>query len=116
VYDYFQANPDQLPLIDWNLRASQNTQLYTDLVRKLIYPNWNTKIFQANKSPYHVFSTVDTWMFQSAADSRYMQSWYHGLDSLRRAIDPKYHQYHKDGKFDGWIGFVSPFYDLGPVG
>ncbi len=73
-------------------------------------------IFQANKTSHNTLSEVDTWMFQKATHTRYMQSWQNGIDNLRKAIDLKYHQFHKDGKFDGWVGFISPFYDLGPAG
>ena len=116
AYEYFVANPDRLSLIDWNQRASQDYQQYTNLMRKLVYPDWNSKIFQADKIHHSVYAELDSWMFQSAGHTRYMQSWQYGLDNLRKAIDPKYQQFHKDGKFDGWVGFISPFYDLGPAG
>lgn len=115
AYEYFVANPDKLSLIDWNQRASQDHQQYNKIIRKIIYPHWNTNIFQADKITHYVYAEVDAWMFQSAGHTRYMQSWQSGLDNLLRVIDPKYYKFDKHGKFDGWVGFISPFYDLGPA-
>lgn len=112
LYEYFIMHPEKLYLIDWDKRTTANKSEYNALVRSLIYPLWDQSIFQVGKPTSMAFNEYDSWMFTNLTDHRYYQSWEHGLQNIKAAIDPKYHQYGKNGRFDGWVGFISPFYKL----
>ena len=115
VYDYFVQNPEQVSLVDWTGDRAAKKQKFDTIVRGLVYPDWNTNKFQALKPDSMVWCGNDGWMFQNLTDHRYLQSWKHGLDSIKNAVDKKYHQISTDGRFDGWNGFISPMYKLGPI-
>lgn len=115
VYEYFARNPAQVHIVDWEDNAQSKKVLYNTLVRSLVYPDWNPKKFQANKPDSMVWNMNDKWMFTGLTDHRYYQSWEHGLNSIKNAVDPKFHQASTSGRFEGWTGFVSPMYNLGPI-
>lgn len=118
MYKYFRDNPHKLDLIDWDKRlidTQKKKTEYNALSRDIVYPDWNAKKFQVIKPTSTVWCEYDNWMFNHLGHTRYMQSWLHGLESLKNAVEPKYHQTSINGKFNGWVGFISPFYDLGPV-
>ena len=115
VYEYFVQNPDKLKLIDWDKKSLENKIEYDKIVKSIIYPSWDSSIFQADKPSSIVWSEYDAWMFKDMGNYRYYKSWDHGLRSVKNSINPKYYQIGPGGRFDGWIGFVSPFYKLGPA-
>lgn len=115
VYEYFVRNPKMVSIIDWDNRQKNDRTTYNDIVRSIIYPNWNKGIFQCGKPTQIVKCEYDSWMFQHLGNYRYLQSWEHGLNNIRNVIDKKYYQLGKHGQFDGWVGFISPFYKIGPV-
>lgn len=118
LYDYFVTHPDKLDLIDWDKRKDithEKKKEYDRIVRSIVYPDWDTRKFQADKPSSTVYNETDTWIFTQYSDNRYFESWQHGLKSIKNAVDPKYHQHKADGSFNGWTGFISPFYKLGPA-
>lgn len=118
LYEYFVAHPEYLYLIDWDKRASRTSdqkKFYDNIVKSIIYPDWNLSKFQSRKSITMVDAGVDTWLFQHYNNYRYLQSWKNGLSSITQAVDKKYHQFNSTGRFIGWTGFISPFYCLGPI-
>lgn len=115
MYEYFIKNPDKTTLIDWDHRTPGNKERYNLLVRSLIYPDWNPNTFQVGKPTSMVWNEYDSWMFTGLQDHRYYQSWEHGLNSIKNAVDPKFHQVSTTGRFEGWTGFTSPMYKLGPI-
>lgn len=119
LYDYFVKNPNKLYLIDWNSRLSENSMQrkheLNALVRRVIYPRWDAKRFQARKAPSLVWQSHDSWLFEHHSGSRYIQSWHSRINQAKNSVDKKYHQPTTTDRWDGWIGFISPFYDLGEI-
>jgi hypothetical protein len=115
VYEYFVRNPDQTDLIDWSKDSSSKKAQYDAIVKSLIYPQWSINTFQAGKPSSMVWNEYDAWMFKDLKEHRFFQSWHYGLNSIANAVDKKFHQTTKTGRFEGWTGFVSPMYNLGPI-
>lgn len=118
MYEYFVSHPEHLYLVDWNRRTSRTPEqkkLYDHIIKSVVYPDWNPAKFQANKSLSMVKSGIDHWMFQHYNNYRYLQSWEHGISSIKQAVDKKYYQFNANGDFIGWTGFISPFYCLGAI-
>lgn len=115
VYDYFVCNPNKVSLVDWTGDRVAKKREYDNIVRSLVYPDWNVNKFQAFKPDSMVWCGNDGWMFQNLADHRYLQSWRHGLESIKNVVDQKYYQVNANGRFDGWTAFLSPMYKLGPI-
>lgn len=119
AYEHFINNPAHLSLFDWNsgwdAGSMDRKRLYDNLIRSIVYPDWNPNKFQAHKGGSMVWDGNDTWMFTGLKSHRYYQSWEHGLKSIKAAVDAKFYQPSKSGRFEGWTGFTSPMYNLGPV-
>lgn len=114
VYEYFIKNPKMISLIDWNTRRTNNKTLYNDIIRRIVYPNWDLNTFQAGKPELNTKCEYDGWMFTALRTHRYLDSWQSNLKSIRNTVNEKYFHYAKNGEFDGWVGFISPFYKIGP--
>lgn len=115
VYEYFVLNPLQSSLIKFPGQTRQDKKVYDQIAKTIIYPHWNINTFQVDKPTQVVNNQYDWWMFKLLQDYRYFQSWQYGLDSIKNAVHPKYYHLNSSGQFDGWIGFISPFYKLGPL-
>ena len=116
VYEYFISHPDKLKLINWTDHSGSNKTELNLILKSIVYPNWHLNRFQANKPTSTVMAEIDAWIFTDYANGRYLQSWESGLKNISKAVDPKYHQKIPGrNRFEGWVGFTSPFYLLGPV-
>ena len=116
VYEYFVNHPEKLDLINWTDTSKHNKNELNLILKSIVYPNWHPGRFQADKPTSMILAEQDTWLFNNYSHTRYFQSWQSGLKNIvNSAIDSKYHQYSKDSKFTGWVGFISPFYLLGPA-
>jgi hypothetical protein len=116
LYEYFVAHPEHLYLIDWsNPERSKYKSRYDDIVRTLVYPDWDKSKFQAKKTNSNTYNMMDSWVFKDATNYRYYQSWEHGLKNIVNSVDDKFKRYDDTGRFAGWSGFIGPLYELGPV-
>jgi hypothetical protein len=57
---------------------------------------------------------MDQWFYQNFSHTRAYQVWKAGLDYLVNNIDAKYFN-NEMGRPVGFVGFISPFYELGPA-
>lgn len=121
VYEYLamsQQRDQLLDCIDWSRSVSERIagkKQFDRLIRDLLYPQWIQDRFQAHKPSQSVPSERDLWMFGIQEYAHSLASWQWGLNSIRGQIHNRFHQYRPDGEFDGWVGFISPFYKLGPI-
>ena len=116
VYEYFIQHPEKLKLINWDDSSGHNKHELNLIIKSIIYPNWHPKRFQANKPTSVTMAEIDTWFFVDYKHTRYYQSWESGLKNIAKAVDPKYYQHvPNSNRFEGWVGFMSPFYLLGPA-
>lgn len=120
VYHYFRSHTEDLYLVDWEQRKKnktrKNKRKLTDILRRTVYPDWAPGRFQADKPTNMVWQETDQWFFTHYQDTRYYKSWKWGLDNIQKSVDIKYRE-HSDvnGRFEGWVGFISKFYDLGEI-
>ena len=115
LYEYFAGHPEQVHLTEWEGRTPESKREYDKLIRSIVYPDWNPAKFQADKPKSMVWNGCDAWMFSELKSHRYYQGWEHGLNSIKNAVDPKFYQASTTGRFEGWTGFASPMYNLGPI-
>jgi len=115
LYEYFVSNPDKVHLAEWEGRTHESKREYDKLIRSIVYPDWNPAKFQADKPNSMVWNECDSWMFSELKSHRYYQGWEHDLNSIKNAVDRKFHQVSTSGRFEGWTGFASPMYNLGPI-
>jgi hypothetical protein len=84
------------------------------MVKPLIYPDYDPATFQVAKPTNSFYNEMDFWFYKNFQDTRAYQVWEAGLKLLVDNIDLKYFNTEL-GRPVGFIGFLSPFYDLGPA-
>jgi hypothetical protein len=114
-YEFLVNNPTLMPTVVAKNTNANTKKTFDAMLRGIIYPNWNPQKFQADKPFSQLWNGGDQWMFTHLANHRYFQSWKHGLANIKAAVSPKFYQLSSSGEFDGWVGFTSPWYDLGPA-
>ena len=73
--------------------------MHDDYVKKLIYPTWNTSLFQADKNYSHFYHEIGAWMNDTTLTSSKMKDFYDGqLRELVSGVDPKFMQVDQNNK------------------
>jgi hypothetical protein len=124
IYQHLLANPSDRAffgstprVIEGGTRSGNIEQRLRDryrnnLTKSIVYPDWNTKIFQADKSDSLIYSSQYAWILQE--DTRVMQAWENSFVNRTSAIDPKYLNFYPDGKLvHGIKAFYSRLYPIG---
>lgn len=120
VYHHFKSFPQDLYLVDWDKRkkpkTKNNKRILTDILRRVVYPDWHPDRFQADKPTNMVWQETDRWFFTHHQDTRYFKSWKWGIDHVQKSVDQKYQEHSpENGRFEGWVGFINNFYNLGEL-
>ena len=108
IYRYFLQNPDQ----QVQLQTRNDTLLRT--INQCIYPIYDAERFQTGKQIFVLYNEQYSFLYDLSEHdtTRIMQDWTAQWNSLNNVIDPRY-QRLTAGKFDGFVGFVTPFYHIG---
>ena len=101
-------------LARWPNHSVAQRTAYENLVKPLIYPDYDPLTFQVNKPGSNFYSEMDHWFYENFKDHKLYRSWQAGIGFVERNIDPKFFN-REFGKAVGFVGFLSPFYKLGPV-
>lgn len=99
-------------LAQWpNHSVSQRTT-YENLIKPLIYPDYDPLTFQVTKPSSNFYSEMDHWFYENFRDHKLYSSWQAGIKFVEGQIDNKY--FNKEfGRVVSFVGFLSPFYYLG---
>lgn len=94
-----------------NHSVSQRTA-YENLIKPLIYPDFDPMTFQVSKPGSNFYSEMDHWFYENFNDHKLYRSWKAGLDFVECNIDPKFFN-REFRQAVGFVGFLSPFYYIG---
>lgn len=101
-------------LVRWPNHSIANRTAYEQMVKPLIYPDYDPATFQVAKPTNSFYNEMDFWFYKNFQGTDSYKKWQAGLDLLVRNIDDKF--FNKElGRPVGFVGFLSPFYDLGPA-
>lgn len=101
-------------LVRWPNHSIAHRTAYEQMVKPLIYPDYDPATFQVAKPTNSFYNEMDFWFYKNFQHTNAYKTWQAGLDLLVRNIDDKY--FNKElGRPVGFVGFLSPFYDLGPA-
>ena len=101
-------------LARWPNHSVAQRTAYENLLKPLIYPDYDPLTFQVNKPGSNFYSEMDHWFYENFKDHKLYRSWQAGIDFVEKNIDTKF--FNKEfNKPVGFIGFLSPFYNLGPA-
>jgi hypothetical protein len=115
LFDFFKTRPNLHTLIDiesWG--DTEKKSLYDKITRSIVYPDWNPKKFQADKPVNGCwYIEIDDWIKARPNDGAWLTArWQHFLNNVVTGIDKKYLSY-RNNRAEGFVGFISPFYELG---
>lgn len=114
VKNWFE-HPQNQPLqhlVRWPNYSISQRAAYENIIKPIIFPNWDHTTFQVGKPTSSFYCENDLWFMQNCQDFEYYRAWVAGKDYMIRTIDPKYFNY-ESGRPVGFTGFMSPFYCLG---
>jgi len=96
-----------------NHSVSQRTA-YESLIKPLIYFDYDPLTFQVSKPGNNFYSGMDYWFYKNYKDHKLYHVWQAGISFVEKNIDPKFFNKEFD-KAVGFVGFLSPFYKIGPA-
>jgi hypothetical protein len=96
-----------------NYSFAQRTT-FEHIIKPLIYPEYDPTTFQTSKPTNCFYSEMDQWFYVNFKDTHAFKVWQAGLQYLVGRIDSKYFNTEM-GRAVGFVGFISPFYYLGPA-
>lgn len=85
---------------------------YENLIKPLIYPDYDPMTFQVTKPSTNFYSEMDYWFYENFKHHKLYQSWQAGIRFVENNIDKKYFN-QEFGKVVSFVGFLSPFYCIG---
>jgi hypothetical protein len=101
-------------LVKWPNNSIAARTTYEQVVKPILYPDYDPATFQTIKPTNSFYNEMDYWFYVNFKETRAYQIWKAGLKFLVDNIDQKY-MYKEMGEPMGFVGFLSPFYYLGPA-
>lgn len=100
IYQHLLSNPGLVKFFDYTMRSVNKEQFQIDnrikdnIVRQVIYPDWDLNIFQADKAESLVYSRQHSWIMKERTVA--LEAWENVLQARTNLIDPKYLIFFKD--------------------
>jgi hypothetical protein len=101
-------------LLRWPNHSVSNRTTLESLIKPIIYPDYDSTTWQVSKPTNNFYAEMSYWFFKNLSDTHFHKVWQAGIDHVVNTVDTKFFTY-KLGKPVGFVGFLSPFYDLGPA-
>ena len=101
-------------LVRWPNYSIAHRTTYEQVIKPLIYPDYDPTTFQVSKPTNSFYNEMDHWFYTNFRETEVYQTWQAGLNVLVDKIDPKFFN-NEMGRPVGFVGFLSPFYYLGPA-
>lgn len=101
-------------IVKWPNNSIASRTTYEQMVKPIIYPDYDPATFQTIKPTNSFYNEMDYWFYVNFKETKSYQIWKAGLQFLVDNIDEKY-TYKEMGQPMGFVGFLSPFYYLGPA-
>jgi len=97
-------------------RYPESDNFRRELIKQLVYPNWKSDIFQANKNVdhYNKSETYQPCFFDKSESDHYLRGWRHAINSQYALIDPKFFTIVKPG-IHTFPVYHSKFYVVGKL-
>ena len=115
MYRFIKDNPYVEDLILWGRYDPEKKDIWDRIVRNIIYEEYSKfNFFQANKTKSTIYMENNSWM-KKYRNILWMQSWENNIKNLTNSISSKWFDFDTDGKVNGFKGFISGWYLLGPA-
>ena len=113
IYQYLLANPGLKYLFEFQHKFIADQHRYKQqLIKSIIYPDWNNRTFQADKSDSTVWSSQHEWIMREKTPA--LDAWQSVLNSHFRMIDHKYFKFYPNSnRVYSVKSFYSRVYPIG---
>lgn len=109
---FLKVNPHLQRLFMIGNLNSGDKSLKDNIIRSIVYPNWDGNKFQSNKNTSIFASETDTWIRTHYQDKKFYQAWKHYTSGFINQIDKKYLKLSSTGSVEEYVGFISPLYKI----
>jgi hypothetical protein len=99
-------------LVRWPNHSIAHRTAYEQMVKPLIYPDYDPATFQVVKPTNSFYNEMDHWFYVNFKETEIYRVWQAGLALLVDKIDAKFFN-NELGRPVGFVGFLSPFYCIG---
>jgi hypothetical protein len=99
-------------VVEYPNRNPTHRTTYENLIKPLIYPDYDQTTWQTAKPTNSFYNEMDHWFHTNLANTKLNSAWQAGLGYLVDKIDPKYFHY-EIGRPVGLTFNTSLFYHLG---
>lgn len=99
-------------LLHWPNNNFAFRSFYEQLVKLIIYPDYDSSTFQTLKPTNNFYNEMDHWFHTNFKDTRLYSVWQAGIDYVVNNLDSKYIGY-TDGLAQDIISFDTPYYYFG---
>jgi len=99
-------------LAKWPNHSVAHRTAYEQLMKPLIYPDYDPATFQTSKPTNSFYNEMDHWFRANFYETESFRVQEAGIKFLVDKIDDKWFN-HRQGEPIGLVGFLSPFYCLG---
>lgn len=115
IYQELKNNKQLLDLFNKNpVNPDVVFQANRDFIKSVIYPDWNSRIFQANKGTSLIYNEQYAWFFNQY-HTREVQSWESSMNARLALVDRKYLNFFDNLKFKGYNRFYTRLYPIGKL-
>lgn len=98
-------------LLQWPNRGFARRTAVEQLMKSIIYPDYDHETWQTSKPTNNFYNEMDHWFHVNLKDTAVYRTWQAGVQYLIDKIDSKYLTYEYN-KPTGFVGFVTPLYFL----
>jgi hypothetical protein len=99
-------------LLQWPTDNRASRTLYEQIVKRIVYPDYDFHTFQTSKPISNMFCEMDQWFYVNFKDTESYSVWQSGIEYFLDNIDTKYLLLLK-GNPDEMHKFQSPYYYIG---
>jgi hypothetical protein len=99
-------------LLQWPNNSISQRTAYEQIVKSIIYPDYDMETWQTSKPTNSFYNEMDNWFYINFRDTNLYQAWEAGLQLLTDKIDSKYFLYELE-KPVGLKQMFSPHYYVG---
>ena len=106
------VNQQMQAIIQWPSGNVNARTMYEQIVKRIIYPDYDFHTFQTMKPSNNIYNEMDHWFHTNFKDTSLSAIWKSGIDFLTTSLDPKFMEVRDDRITDIQV-FESVYYYLG---
>ena len=100
-------------IINWPCNDAINRSLYEQLVKAIVYPDYDQNTFQTQKPTNNIYNEMDAWFHQNFTGTKLYGVWNAGIQYLVNTLRKEHVSYNSIGVTTGSKHYFSTLYYIG---